>query len=154
MVTPSRGSASTPPLVPRRRTSGRSSSGQSAVARAAAWVSSATALGWETVTAWDASTSTVCELARSAMKRWDWAGTARSCRVTIVQEGMVFQAARTAFPSRASATTGRWGDGHQVGDVPRNVGGEDLSESLLLDVEVVHRLPIGTADGHRAQRRP
>lgn len=53
-------------------------------------MSSATAAGWDTVTAWEASTSTVVEPARSAMNRMDSAGMARSRRVTIVQHDAAY----------------------------------------------------------------
>ena len=99
-------------------------------------MTSATAPGSDTVTACEASISTVVEPARAAMKRMESAGMARSWVVTMVHDGIV-------PPGRLGGAVLERGSGdrplrgrHQVGDLRFDVGGEDLAEAVLLDVQI------------------
>ena len=54
----------------------------------------------------------------------------------MVHDGMVFHAALVALSSSADGGIGRCVAAISVGDLRRDVGGEDLAELVLLDVEV------------------
>ena len=99
-------------------------------------MSSVTAPGCETVTAWDASSSTRCAFARSDMKRASSAGMARSCAASSTHDSIDVQAARVAGASNAASASGRWVTAIRSADGRVDVAGEQAVEALLVDVEL------------------
>jgi len=77
------------------------------LARAAVSMSSATAPGCDTVTAWEAAISTAVAPARDAMNRDDSTGIARSWVAISDQVGIVFHAAFVACSKSAEDAMGR-----------------------------------------------
>ena len=132
----------------------RRAAGQPVVSEAASAINRATAPGCETVTAWEASISTLRDPGALAHEPL---GLRRDGEVLQGHEvpggdgpprrlrGLVGQGIGDDGPLR---------DGHQPGDVLGHVGGEDLAELLLLDVEVVDGTLAGTENGTGRSAEP